>query len=127
MLNPEIMNDLENIREQEQQIDRTKMLYKGYKSTNDFAKFKYIQSFGDTIRNGIITMDMANDEEEQLAKKIREYASNTKLKHVNKKKNRAFKIRHWHFSKEKKPLYILLDVGYFQCLAFSINQKSQKN
>ena len=53
MLNPEIMNDLENIREQEQQIDRTKMLYKGYKTTNDFAKFKYKQSFGDTIRNGI--------------------------------------------------------------------------
>ena len=32
-----------------------------------------------------ITMDLTN-EQEQLAKKIREYASNTKLKNVNKKK-----------------------------------------
>ena len=38
------------------------MLYKGYKTMHDFAKLKTIQSFGDAVRNGIITMDMANDE-----------------------------------------------------------------
>lgn len=40
MLNPEIMNELENIREQE-----WIMLYKEYKTIYDFAKFKTIQSF----------------------------------------------------------------------------------
>ena len=73
-LNHEIMNGSENFREQEQQIDRIKMLYKGCKITNDFAKFRTVQSFGDAIRNGIITMDMANDEQKQMRRKrIREY------------------------------------------------------
>ena len=29
----------------------------------DFTKFKTIQSFGDVIKNGIITMHMTNDEQ----------------------------------------------------------------
>lgn len=71
MLILEIMNELENIKEQERRIDRTKMLYKEYKSKYDFAKFKTIRSFRDAITNSIITMDMANDEHEQLTCKIR--------------------------------------------------------
>ena len=48
------------------------MLYKGDETTYDFERFKTMRSFGDAIKNGIITMDMENDEEEQLAKKNRE-------------------------------------------------------
>ena len=36
------------------QIDVTNILCKGYKTNNDFAKFKTTQSFGDAIRNRII-------------------------------------------------------------------------
>ena len=32
MLNPEIMNELKSIREQEQKVGRIKMLQKGYKT-----------------------------------------------------------------------------------------------
>ena len=39
-LNPEIMNEAGNIREQEQKIGITNMFYKGYKITYNFAKFK---------------------------------------------------------------------------------------
>lgn len=52
------------------------MLYKGCKNMYDFTQFKMIQSFGDAIKwrcnNDITTMDMKNDEQQQVAKKIRE-------------------------------------------------------
>ena len=41
--------------------------------------FKTLRSFEDAIRNSIITMDMANHEQEQLANK-REFARNTTRK-----------------------------------------------
>lgn len=43
----------------------------------DFTKFKTIQSFGDVTRNRIVTMDLTNDEQKELAKKSGEFASNT--------------------------------------------------
>ena len=61
---PQTTNKPENIREKEQKIDRTKMLYKRNKTAYDFTKFKTIGNFGDPIRNAIIMMDMANDEQE---------------------------------------------------------------
>ena len=36
------------------------MLYKGYKNMNDFTVFKAIQSFGDAIWIGIVTMGLVN-------------------------------------------------------------------
>ena len=43
------------------------MVYKGYKSLFNFKKFKTIWSFGDAIWTNVIMMDMANDEQNQLA------------------------------------------------------------
>ena len=40
------------------------MLYKGCKTTYDFARFTTVMNFGDAIMNSIITMDMANDEQQ---------------------------------------------------------------
>ena len=48
--------------------------------TYDFTKFKTISSFGDAIKNDIITMVMANDEWNQSTNKIPEFTSNTKEK-----------------------------------------------
>ena len=45
------------------------MLNKVYKTTYDFVKFKMIRSFGDSLKNNIVTMDTANDEQNQLVKK----------------------------------------------------------
>ena len=73
------MNELEKIRGQEQKIDRIKMLHKRYKT---------MRSFGDAIRNGIIAMNMANVEQEQLAKKINEFAIDTKPRNLNMKKEK---------------------------------------
>ena len=54
------------------------MLYKGYRNTHDFTKFKIIRAFGDVIRNLIIETNTANDEQEQLAKSFKEFKSNTR-------------------------------------------------
>lgn len=43
---------------------------------HDFAKYKILQSFGDTISNDIITIKRARDKKEKLAMKIREFAKN---------------------------------------------------
>ena len=45
------------------------MLYQGYKTTYDFAKFNTIPGFEDDTRNCIITIDMANYEQLHLAKR----------------------------------------------------------
>ena len=70
MIYPETMNELENIRKQKQKIDKKK-LYRGFKTIFDFGKFKTMPSSRDAIRNNIITMYMANDEQDKLAKKIK--------------------------------------------------------
>ena len=50
-------------------MEKNKSLYKAFKTTHDFRKFKTIQSFGDAIRNDLVTVDVASDEQQQLAKK----------------------------------------------------------
>ena len=47
-----------------------------------------MRSIGDAIRNGMISMDMANNEQEQLAKEIGEFASNTRPRILNIKKEK---------------------------------------
>ena len=62
-LNPEIVDEIEKIEEEERKADRSKMLYKASNETYDFRKFKTIRVFGNEIRNNIIDMNMANDEQ----------------------------------------------------------------
>ena len=49
------------------------MVYEGSNKTYDFRKFKTIHVFGNEIRNNVINMSMANDEQNQLSKHIREF------------------------------------------------------
>ena len=53
------------------------MVYEGSNKTYDFRKFKTIIVFGNEIRNNIINMSMANDEQDQLLKSINEFKSKT--------------------------------------------------
>ena len=62
ILNSEIITEQEIIRKQEQKINRTKMLYKGYRNTYDFAQFKTIKSFKAAIKNGTVMINMAEDD-----------------------------------------------------------------
>ena len=61
------MTELENITEQKQQQQKRKIFFRVQESTNYFKKFKTIQTSWNTIRNGTITINMANDKQEQSA------------------------------------------------------------
>ena len=72
------MDELENIKEHEPKTDKRKIVYKGYKTRYDFTKFKAIQTFQDAIMNGVVTMDMENNERNQLTNKTTEFTSITR-------------------------------------------------
>ena len=50
---------------------------------------------------------MASDEQEQLAKKIREFTSSTRQRNLTMKKLKGL-IAHWYFSKVEKMSLMLL-------------------
>ena len=79
-LNPEIIDEIEKIEEEEEErkTDRSKMVYKVYNKTYGFRKFKTIRVLGNEIRNNIINMSMENDEQNHLAKYIKEFKTKTK-------------------------------------------------
>ena len=77
-LNPEIIEEIESIEEEEEEkVDRSKVAYKGYNKSYDFRKFKTKCVFDNEIRNNI-NMYMANDEQNHLAKYIKEFKTKTK-------------------------------------------------
>ena len=63
-LNSEIINGIERIEEEERKVDRSNMAYKPSNEAYDFRKFKTIRAFDNEIRNNIIDMNMANDEQD---------------------------------------------------------------
>ena len=65
-LNPEIIKEIKRIKEIEKNVDRNKMVYKGTNKTYDFRSFKTIRTFGNEIRNNIISLDTANIEQTNL-------------------------------------------------------------
>ena len=62
------------------------MFYKASNETYDFRIFKTIRVVGNEIRNNIIDMSMANDEQNQLLKYINKVKSKTKPHNLESKK-----------------------------------------
>ena len=62
------------------------MVYEGSNKTYDFRKFKSICVFGNEIRNNIIDMRMANNEQKQLLQHIREFKCKTRPQNSESKK-----------------------------------------
>ena len=69
-LNPEIINEIKRIKKLEKKVDRNRMVYEGTNITYDFRKFKTILAFGKEIRNNVIDMDTANEEQNELLEYI---------------------------------------------------------
>ena len=88
-LNLEIVNEIERIEEEERKVDRSKMVYKASNKTYDFRKFKSIRIFGNEIRNNIIDMSMANDEQEQLLRYINKLKSKIEPHNPELKKSKG--------------------------------------
>ena len=86
-LNSDIVNEIERIEEKEERkVDRGKMVYKASNETYDFRKFKTVRVFGNEIRNNIIDLSMANDEQDQLLRYINQLKSKTKPHNPESKK-----------------------------------------
>ena len=85
-LNPEIVDEIERIEEEERKADRSKMVYKGSNKAYDFRKFEALRVFGNEIRNNIINMSMANDEQDRLLRRINEFKSKTRTQNSESKK-----------------------------------------
>ena len=77
-LNPEIINEIKRIEEEEKKVNINKMVYKATNKTYDFRKFKTIRAFGSEIRNNAIDMDTANVEQMNLTMHIKDFANETK-------------------------------------------------
>ena len=72
-LNPEIINEIKKIEEIEKKVDRNKMVYKGTNKTYDFRNFQKIRTFGNEIRNNVISLDTANMEQANLLSYINDF------------------------------------------------------
>ena len=87
-LNPEIINEIKKVEEIEKKVDRNKIVYKGTNKTYDFRNFKTIGTFGNEIRNNVISLDTANMEQANLLSYISDFMK-TKPRDPEKRKLRA--------------------------------------
>ena len=62
------------------------MVFKASNETYDFRKFKTISAFDNEIRNNIIDVSMANDEQDQLLRYINKLKSKTEPHNPESKK-----------------------------------------
>ena len=85
-LNSEMVNEIERTEEEERKVDRSKIVYKASNEAYDSRKFKTMHVFGNEIRNNIIDMNMANDEQDQLLRYINKLKSKAKLHNPESKK-----------------------------------------
>ena len=84
-LNPEIVNEIKKIEEEEKKVDRNKMVYKATKNIYDFRKFKAIRAFGNEIKNNVISDDMANNEQNKLLEHIEEFSGSIRPRYYKLK------------------------------------------
>ena len=102
MLNPEVMHELENIKNKNNKLAEEKCFAKDTKLLRMIIKY------------GVVMTDMANVEKEQLAKNIKEVISKTRPKNSNMKREKE-SVQNSAFSKEEKWFTVLLKVEYFEC------------
>ena len=74
------------MKKKKEKADGSKMVYEGSNKTYDFRKFKTIRVFGNEIRNNIINISMANDEQNHLIKRINEFKSKERPQNSESKK-----------------------------------------
>ena len=66
------------------------MVYKGTNITYDFRKFETIRVFGNEIRNNVIDMNTANEEQNDLLEYITRFKSRTKPNNPELKKLKEY-------------------------------------
>ena len=76
--NLEIINEIKRIEEIEKNFDRDKMVYKSASRNYDFRGFKTIRTYGNDIRNNVISLKAANLEQANLLAHLHDFAEKNK-------------------------------------------------
>ena len=84
--NLEIINEIKRIEEIEKNVDRDKMVYKSTSRNYDFRGFKTIRTYGNDIRNNVISLKAANLEQANLMAHLYDFTKNTKPQNPEQKK-----------------------------------------
>ena len=113
-LNADIIDETERIEKEKRKADRSKMVYKGSNEAYDFRKFKKMRVFGNKIRNSSINISMANDEQHDLSKHIREFKSKTRPQSSKSKRLRQDVINSaMALLKEREMVFKAFESGIF--------------
>ena len=81
----ESRKELNKIKEIEKNADRGKLIYKTNKDPYDFRKFKTIRAFGESIYNGKITLEEADESQPDLLREIKNFNDKKRLQTFKKK------------------------------------------
>ena len=73
------------LKKQKKNVDREKLNYKTFKHTYDFRKFKAIRTFGESIYNGKITLEEADESQSDLLGEIKNFNDKTRPQNFKKK------------------------------------------
>ena len=116
-LNPEIINEIKRIEEIEKYVGRDKMVYKSANKTYDFRSFKTIRTFGNKIRNNVISMTTANTEQANLLNHIEDFIKKKKPRDpVLKKLKEDVLTSVLSLLKGRELIYKAFESGIFQRL-----------
>ena len=89
----EAEEEINKIKEIEQNVDREQLFYDVSKKTYHFRTFNTIRTFGEDIYNGKITLEEADMSQSDLADEIDEFINKAKTKNDDKKQERKVVIK----------------------------------
>ena len=116
-LNPQIIDEIKRIEETGKNVDRDKMVYKSANKTYDFRSFKTVRTFGNKIRNNVISMTTANTEQANLLNHINDFIKKTKPRDpILKILKEEVLVSAFSLLKGREMVYKAFEIGIFQKL-----------
>ena len=83
--NLEIIDEIKRIEEIEKNVDRDKMVYESTGRIYDFRGFKTISTYGNDIRNNVISLKAGNLEQANLMAHINDFVKKKKPQDLEQK------------------------------------------
>ena len=115
--NLEIINEIKRIEEIEKNVDRDKMVYKSTNRNYDFRGFKTIRTYGNDIRNNVISLKAANLEQANLMAHLYDFTKNRKPQNPEQKKLKCDVLNSvGSLAKGREPMYNAFRSGIFHRL-----------
>ena len=84
--NNEAKKGLDKIKEIKKTVDREKLVYRASEYTYNFRNFRTIKAFGRDLYEGKITLEEANEDQDNLLRDIRNFNYKTRPQNDKKKK-----------------------------------------